>query len=168
MPPLNNLIGKTFGRLTVIERIHKNEPKKRGWWLCQCSCGNQKVIAGNNLVCGVTKSCSCIQKEWASRRGPLSHHWKHGLAKTSEGYIAEYSPDHPRADMNGRVLQHRLVMEKSIGRYLFPNENVHHKNGIRSDNRIENLELWVKTQPQGQRVSDILLWAKEILEIYGN
>jgi hypothetical protein len=65
-------------------------------------------------------------------------------------------------------LQHRHVMEQKIGRQLLPGENVHHINGIRSDNRIENLELWVSSQPSGQRVEDMVNWAKEILERYNN
>ena len=65
-------------------------------------------------------------------------------------------------------LQHRYVMEQKIGRQLLPGENVHHINGIRSDNRIENLELWVSSQPSGQRVEDMVNWAKEILERYNN
>lgn len=57
-------------------------------------------------------------------------------------------------------------MEYQLNRPLWPDETVHHKNGHRSDNRIENLELWSKWQPSGQRVEDKLAWAREILARY--
>jgi hypothetical protein len=79
------------------------------------------------------------------------------LHRNGKGYIYEYAPNHPSVEgkKSKRVLQHRLVMEKVIGRPLLPSENVHHKNGIRNDNRPENLELWTKSQPAGQRISDL-------------
>lgn len=69
--------------------------------------------------------------------------------------------------MDGRqVLEHRHVMEQKIGRRLLPSESVHHINGVRDDNRPENLELWSSSQPKGQRVEDKVAWAVELLRLY--
>ena len=61
--------------------------------------------------------------------------------KTTRGYLYEYAPGHPGANKDNMVLQHRLVMSRAMGRPLHPWEDVHHKNGKRSDNRLENLEV---------------------------
>ncbi len=66
-----------------------------------------------------------------------------------------------------RVYQHVLIMESYLNRKLVKGETVHHKNGIRDDNRIDNLELWSKAQPAGQRVEDKIKWYIEFLMTYG-
>lgn len=82
----------------------------------------------------------------------------------TDGYVWLKLPDSPMANGTGLVAEHRVVMAEYIGRPLIRTETVHHLNGIKIDNRIENLELWDRGQPAGQRVSDLLPWALEFIQ----
>ncbi len=75
------------------------------------------------------------------KKGSEARNWKGGKKKNG-GYITIFSPTHPYANKRKYVLEHRLIMEKHTGRVLLPTEVVHHINGIKNDNRIENLMLF--------------------------
>jgi hypothetical protein len=77
------------------------------------------------------------------------------VAKRGEGHLTQHG--YRVVYVDGKlVMEHRYIMEQALGRKLREFENVHHKNGRRADNRLENLELWVKSQPSGQRIEDLV------------
>ena len=76
--------------------------------------------------------------------------------KIDKGYVLVYQPDHPYSSTkSGYIYEHRFVMENLLGRALYKGENVHHIDGNRSNNGRDNLELWIRGQPAGQRLKDL-------------
>jgi len=114
-----------------------------------CSMHSQRVRRHNNPM-------TVIKRERKPR----------ALVNKKDRYFTVPASNHPNANKSGRILEHRLVMSNHLGRALLDEETVHHKNGDRQDNRLENLELWSGKQPKGQRVQDKIEYAIEILEIY--
>lgn len=151
-----NLTGQIFSRLTVLGFSNVGK-SGNAFWNCKCVCGQERVVSAKNLKRMPNQSCGCFPKHAQSRENNKS--WKGGRTVSSNGYVlirigTEY------------VLEHRRAMETFLGRSLEVHETVHHKNGKKEDNRIENLELWSSRHPKGQRIQDLVAWAKEILVKY--
>jgi hypothetical protein len=164
-PRGGNLSGQIFGRWTIIKRAGKN---KRGstLWLCHCACGNEGYVITSALKNGSSKSCGCLKSDSARMRSGIAHpSYKNGRTY-KEGYIIILDRTHPNANKYGKVSEHVMVMSKYLGRAIIPGETVHHKNGIRDDNRIENLELWGGKHPPGTKVSDMVDFCVEYLKQY--
>jgi len=155
----DSLVGQVFGKWRVTER--RGSLCGHARYLCVCVCGTEKLQVATNLRAGQTQSCGC------SRVGPKGRPWGSGT-KNEDGYIVLHRPSHPNARASGDVFEHTVVMSEVLGRPLFSDENVHHKNGVKDDNHPENLELWTKSQPAGQRVKDKIAWALELLDRYAS
>ncbi len=98
----------------------------------------------------------------------MNGNWRGGLTRHKAGYVMVRVPGHPRAGRSPYVFEHILVIEELLGRHLLPGETVHHRNGVKHDNRPENLELWVRPQPPGIRAAEAVAWARQILALYGD
>lgn len=153
-------------------------------WLACKKCGKERWVMYNSHrkknVCAKCRSRQTIKAKamnLANHRTDCKCHrcrigkgyfkgsnnpmWNGGVKQLTTGYIMIYVPDnHKFASMRAYdggnyVMEHRLVMAESLGRPLTKTETVHHKNGVKSDNRLENLELWATKHHSGQRVSEM-------------
>ena len=142
-----------------------------GRHFCQCGCNGVIPIKLHHHTRGVPRfinhHCARVENRMKGKFGKQNPNFNGGRKVTATGYTEVLIGNDSKTGRPIYQLEHRLVMETIIGRILTPVETVHHKNGIRTDNRPENLELWCRKHPAGQRVEDLVAWAKEILRQYG-
>ena len=145
-----DLTSQRFGRLVVVSLVEIVKGKG-AIWDCLCDCGNTKQVTRGHLLSGNTQSCGCYHDEcsrnWMKRLRPTqvkdNHpNWIGGRYRGKGGYIYVISPNHPHKTDTGYVLEHRLVMEKHLGRYLKPDEIVHHIDRQKDNNDLANLVLF--------------------------
>ena len=104
-------------------------------------------------TCSTKAACEANPGRYKGEKGG---NWKGGRRIDNRGYVLIWKPDHPtrRGKIKPYMQEHRFVMESVLGRILEPHERVHHKNGIKHDNRPENLEMWTNGHPSGQRLKE--------------
>lgn len=132
---LNMSVGKVFKYITLYKIPTRNKGNSKGWK--QTKEARLKISQANKgkIISSETRKKMSI--------GARKRH-KGGLGckkKRSDGYVGIYFPDHPKSKKDGFIMEHVLIMECYIGRWLKDDEVVHHKNHVRDDNRIENLQL---------------------------
>lgn len=111
----------------------------RGWCLRELAA---KYGCSRQLVANRMKEHGIDRLPPCSMPGERNPAWKGGRYLDDDGYVLIFAPDHPFATKDGRVREHRLVMERRLGRYLLPGEVVHHMDDDRQNNALENLELF--------------------------
>lgn len=154
------LIDKWFGRIFVVSR--NGSHNWRRIYNCICWCGTRMELTTHQIL--TYKSCGCLAADLSRMRGEMRRaRW---MARGENRYIIVRQPGHPNARASGDIPEHILVMSNYKQRPLEQDEEVHHANGIKYDNRIENLELWIKSHPAGQRVNDVIRYALEMIERY--
>lgn len=146
--------------MPILGEIKWSGSHKFQWCAC-VGCSKERWIRLRrnkpiNLQC-----LSCANRKRFHSRGKNNPSWKGGrITCRADGYVLVYieSDDffHSMANLKGYTFEHRLIMAKHLGRCLLPWEIVHHKNGIKDDNRLENLELLPTSR---QHLSDLLLKA---------
>lgn len=155
-------------RANAYHRAKKGLPLQLAYLKCSVCSKNffQKRANNTEYCCEACKKLGVFRKfRGLTIEGPRKHVKGSGYIQAN-GYKV-LSMKHANSTSRGQILEHILVMSNHLGRPLKKGETVHHKNGIRNDNRLENLELWSHSHPPGQRVDDKIQWCKEFLEIYG-
>ncbi len=136
-----------------LRGINHNRPRpKTGITLACKTCGKEFYRHPSELKKNKTNYCSFTCRKKGNynpyRKGEYSPTWRGGICYIKGyKYIKRY--DHPFKNSGNYVAEHRLVMEKYLGRYLTSNEEIHHRNGIKTDNHIENLEIVIKKAHNG-------------------
>lgn len=125
--------GNQYGKFNKGKHLWKDRPHPRGML---------GKTAWNKGKPWSKKTRKKLSNSLKGRFGEKSSHWKGGKIKHQRGYIYIYKPDHPFATKSGYVFEHRLIIEKQIGRYLHKWEISHHINKIKTDNCIKNLMLF--------------------------
>lgn len=166
-PSGKDMTGVQFGHLTLLQHLPAASSKQGGHWLCVCDCGTKvrtsmKAMREVRTMYRIDACKGCRDKRYGRDKRRQLPEGDEGWSINKQGYAIVI-----RGGVTYR--QHRVVMERILGRALDVNEIVHHRNGIRHDNRPENLELWVTTelgQPYGQRAEDRVRDAIEVLRRY--
>lgn len=150
-----NIVGKRYGKTIVLGKSRTRTESNLALYHCRCDCGNEFDTYVSKLIS--QGHCGC--EKYVGK--PIGHKFK-----KKNGYVMIKVKNDLRASINNYRYEHVVVIESMMGRSLQEGETVHHKNGLRWDNRPENLELWESSHRPGQRISDVIDFCTKYLSKY--